>query len=522
MSTLARKRNVTILILALAVAVINFITMPAWFYSGDSYAIKSEAIHLVRNGEFGFSGKEELKLGDFLQHIDQYYLLNKKTGEYHNRWGFFNLMLSSLPELANIGQAEPLLDSGTLYADQRSILAHNIFNIILSVILAVFLYKSAGLFTRSSLLRLFLVLATLYASFTWNYMRAQSYEIVHLTLFTIFFYYYCIFLRTASGKRSFASYRSFYFYNLALAGLCLSKAFYFFLYPVLFIPICAKLLNRGRAGVVQGLLRNRQNLGLVILGGVITMAVFLLLSYWFYGEIFFGYLQNKPHTGQVALSWRYIPQRLHDYLISENRSLFVHMPLLIPGLAALPPYWRRHPYEAGFLLGAFLFAFTYFSFCYTVGEWCYGPRFFLFLLPVMCLPTACLFERFVRRKQYAVVSALAAAMLAVSVISVSAQMQVNSRNFHLRYLLAEYLRRNLELPPEIDNYFRHANFAVIARDTNLLLAGKHTGFLVIEFGKYFPHDKKAELFRILRNYIAARFPGNYYLRFYHLDERSPG
>ena len=522
MSSVASKRNATILVIAIAVAAINFIAMPAKFYAGDSYAIKAEAINLVRNGEFGFTKADAYKLGQFLDVRDQYFKFNETTGRYHNRWGLFNLALFSIPELVNIRKDEQLFKDRTIKADKASILAHNIFNCILSVILAVFLYKTAALFTRINTLRIFLVFSTLYASFAWNYMRAQSYDIVHLMLFTAFFYYYILFLRTIDGKHSFTSCRSFYFYNLCLAGLCLSKSFYFFIYPVLFFPLCAKLVHISGEGLFKGLVRHRMNLSLVVLAGVISMAVFLLFSYVYYGEIFFGYLRDHPHTEQLAFSSSFIPHRLHDYFVSHNRSLFVHMPLLILGLMAFPWYMRRHRYEASFLLGTFLFAVIFFSFCYTVGEWCYGPRFFLFMLPVLCLPSAYLFEMFINRRQYVALSALTVAVLVLSAISLRAQMDVNSREFHLRYELEDQLQLSVGLPPEIKSYFSHANFAVIARDTNTLASGGRTGYLAQAYGKYFPEDEKDEQFGKLRVFVTSRFRGNYFLKRYYSDPKPSG
>ena len=514
-------RNVTILAIAITVAVVNFISMPAKFYAGDAYAIKSEAINLVRKGEFGFRKSEKARIAPFLEVREQYYIFNELTGRYHNRWGLFNLALFSLPEMVNIGKHEPLFKEGNIKANKSVILAHNVFNIILSVILALFLYKTALLFTRINTLSIFLVFSTLYGSFAWNYMRTQSYEIFHLTLFTAFFYYYVLFLRAVDGRHRFTSYSSFYFYNLCLAGLCLSKSFYFYLYPLLFFPLCAKLIRNSGEGIVKGLVRHRANLSRVVLAGVLTMLVFLLFSYIFYGEIFFGYLKNHPHQQQLAYSYIFIPARLHDYFVSANRSLFVHMPLLITGLLGFPWYLRKYPYEASFLLGAFLFAVVYFSFIYTVGEWCYGPRFFLFLLPVMCLPTAYLFEIFISRRQHLALSALVAALLLISVISLRAQMNLNSRDFHLRYLLAGVLQQRVDLPPEIKSYFEHANYAVIARDTNILAAGGRSGFLAEAFGKYFPKDEKDEAYRKLRIFITSRFRGNYFLKRYYLDPQPP-
>ncbi|MEJ2761057.1 MAG: hypothetical protein P8126_05830, partial [Gammaproteobacteria bacterium] len=266
MSPVSNKNRVTLFLIAVLVAAVNFISMPDEFYAGDAYSIKLEAINLVRNGELGFSKSKSANISTFLRNKDQYYILNESTNTYHNRWGPFNLAVFVLPELANLGRNMYLI-GGKPYVGWHSILAHNIFNILLSVILAVFLYKTASLHTRRNYLRIFIVLAILYTTFVWNYMRAQTYEIIHLVLFAGFFYYYIVFLRAFDGIRSFRSYRSYYGYNLFLAGLCLSKSFFFALYPFLFFAICAKLMNTGGGGKISALWRHKNSLFWIIIPG---------------------------------------------------------------------------------------------------------------------------------------------------------------------------------------------------------------------------------------------------------------
>lgn len=510
MPAITHKRKLTIPLLAAFVLAVNFITMPADFYAGDSYAIKAEAIHLVRTGEFGFKKAEARDLGVLLDVTDQYFKLNTATGRYHNRWGLFNLLISSIPELVNMTRNEHFLRNGTLDIDEPSLFAHNIFNCLLSALLAVFLYRTAALFSRFNVLRLTLVVSTLYASFAWNYMRAQSYEILHLLLFTAFFYYYVVFLRCFDSRRRFTSYPSFILYNLCLAALCLSKSFYFIIYPLLFFPICARLTSINGGGLYRTVVRHGNNLLLVITAGVLTMLTYLIFSYFFYGQVFFGYLSAHPDSSRLAFSYRFIPARLHDYFVSENRSLFVHMPLLILGLAGFPWYLKRHRYEAWFLLVLFLFAVGFFSCCYTVGESCYGPRFFLFLLPVLCLPAVYPFELFIRQRRFAIVAALGTAVLVISAVSLRAQLEVNTWDFHLRYELQDQLQKGIGVPPAVADYFAHANFAVIARDTSRLIAGDPDNFLDQAYAQYYPGNNKGALYRKLSKYVSARFRRNYY------------
>jgi len=55
------KDRYALLFLVLIVGIVNFTTMPGEFYSGDSYAIKVESIHWLREGKFGFKPSEKKK-----------------------------------------------------------------------------------------------------------------------------------------------------------------------------------------------------------------------------------------------------------------------------------------------------------------------------------------------------------------------------------------------------------------------------------------------------------------------------
>jgi len=77
----------------------------------------------------------------------------------------------------------------------------------------------------------------------------------------------------------------------------------------------------------------------IIIPGIITLVIFLVFSQLFYGQFFLGHLHADPHSKQTAFSYVFIPDRLYDYIVSIDRSLFIHMPLFI---LALPGYKYFH------------------------------------------------------------------------------------------------------------------------------------------------------------------------------------
>jgi len=119
---------------------------------------------------------------------------------------------------------EEYIYQNDMLVDKYSLFSHNIFNCVLTLILALLLYKITSLYISSTVIKILFVLSVLYCAFTWNYLRAQSYEVVHLVLFSGFYYYFICFLRLLPPSRSFRSVPGFMPYNIFLALLCLSKS----------------------------------------------------------------------------------------------------------------------------------------------------------------------------------------------------------------------------------------------------------------------------------------------------------
>ena len=95
-------------------------------------------------------------------------------------------------------------------------------------------------------------------------------------------------------------------------------------------------------------------------------------------------LDAAAATGMIGIE--HVPERLYDYLVAPGFSLFLHFPLLVLAVFFARRFYRRYPVEA--VLGAvcaasLLGVFLVFE---SVGEWCYGPRYLLSVLPILALP----------------------------------------------------------------------------------------------------------------------------------------
>ncbi len=83
---------------------------------------------------------------------------------------------------------------------------------------------------------------------------------------------------------------------------------------------------------------------------------------------------------------------LWGQLLSPGRSVFVFSPPLVLSLVGLRAFWRRHPDVAAALaLTVLPLLLLYSRYLFWSGDWGWGPRYLVFALPVLLLPSAELF-----------------------------------------------------------------------------------------------------------------------------------
>jgi len=154
---------------------------------------------------------------------------------------------------------------------------------------------------------------------------------------------------------------------------------------------------------------------------------------------------------------------LYDLTLSPQWSLLLCFPPILLGIAGWKRFRREHKEEGIFILAVFV---VYLQANILRGnwrgEWCYGPRYFLFILPLLALPAvyalAWAGQRIRRPAGYLTLGAIAA----VSLLLIAAQWQVNRLDWFFRYHVAVDLA-SLKAP-EVREYFDHTNFAKINWD----------------------------------------------------------
>ncbi len=484
--------------------------MPGQFYRGDATVIKVEAINWVRNNEFGIPFSKADKIEGFLSLPESNYIENTSRKTFHNRWGFLNMIIFSLPEYAE----KKIFNNDEGYAleiiNKKSILLHNLLNLILSIFIVYYSYKISRLYTSKPFVSFVFVLLVIYTGYIWHYLRVQSYEIIHLVFFLGFYYYFIQFLRCLLlNKNSFNS-KYFILFNTILVFLCLSKSFYFILYPLVVITCCWSLITE-HSGDFSVLLKYKKILIMLCLPAIASLTVFLLCSSWYYDRYFIGHGSHDPLNLSNIWSIQYIPARLYDYLISQNYSLFVHIPILMLAIPSVHNFIYSYRYEAIFILLLFIFLISFFSVFYSVGEWCYGPRFFLFSAIILCLPAILSLETIMLKISQTKYLLLAIFISICSIYFINLQHNINQRPFFTRYHLEQFIAQaGIPISNDIKYYLETRNHAHISKNLNdFINTGKDNQLTYLLF-RDADLENKIKLKTFFRKYFDEMLPANYF------------
>ena len=177
---------------------------------------------------------------------------------------------------------------------------------------------------------------------------------------------------------------------------------------------------------------------------VIPGAFFLVVILW-YNWARTGSLTNSGYPTLAGLSETVFRESLFvglwSYFFSFGKSIFLYNPPLVLSVLALPLVSRRH---AAFLWALLLTAgplvCLYSKFVFWSGDWCWGPRYLLFVVPPMLIPAVFLLDEALRERKRIVLAACAAVfLLGVSVQVVGASQYWDhfirfSKNAQIRWL----------------------------------------------------------------------------------------
>lgn len=397
---------------------INFLAMPAEEYVGDAMAVRVETTALLNRGKWSVPEEVATNLGD----RGQYFFQNSSSGLWYPKYGVLNTLIY-LPCLALAK-----LTTGSLTFESNTTYVLNLFNLLLSGATAWYLALLGRRYTKSAAIVWLFVLSCFYATFWWNYLRAQTFE-TYVTLFMVAFYYH--FVSTHPGSLPSQSEEKRARCHLFLAAtflslLCLCKTVYVILWPIalgLLVLFPAPSAKRSR---LMGEI-------FCLAGPMLAAGTTILITNWarFGSPFSTGYTQWEAERQLFTLD---MFPALGAFLFGKQRSVFLHFPVLIFALAGWPILFRKYRFDAivALLLGVILLAVNSARPDWRGGA-CYGPRYLLPVLPLLSLPFVC-FASWVstqrsRLIKFGVGAVVAAALFYSSVL----QIGVNSLPFFFCY-----------------------------------------------------------------------------------------
>jgi hypothetical protein len=426
-------------LLVLAVALIDLACMPGLIMWGDPEAWRREAASILLRGELevpqplvgGLRGQW------FTQHVE--------TGAWYSKYGVMNALMTLPPMWVQSvsGGADWALASGPW------LLVYNLWNIALSALLAALLYRAAAAYTPRLALRALFVIAVMYCTFLWFYQRAQNSEIYQVVFFTALF----LCLRECRRTQAFRWALAAWLFTLALV---LTRVVYGLLIPLV-APLLLYALCAGRDG--REIRRLAPKLGAALaLPPVLIVALLGWINHVKFGAPWLtGYHQWEPAWHWPTGRWS---DGLYGFLLAPRFSIFLYFPPLIFALFGLRRFARAYPFDTVAVYACFA---TFLIFLAKLpawaGEWTYGPRFLLFVLPLASLPALAFAESLIEKRS--TWPARAAAVLAFAALGYSAylQIQVNRLPYYTYYIA----RPPEDVSPVAKAYFRN-HVGVISDD----------------------------------------------------------
>lgn len=209
---------------------------------------------------------------------------------------------------------------------------------------------------------------------------------------------------------------------------------------------------------------------LILLAGIIAF-----INNYKFGSVFeTGYGQWQKEFGFSLAD--IIPHFIKS-LISPQNSLFINFPHLIISIVVFKYFYNRYKQEAFLMFFTILPIYTLiYSFGNWTGDWTYGPRYFLFALPVMALPSLCYRDFFSSHKKFINYFLSITFCLFLSV-STFLSINTNSLSYFITYRI-KYNLSGMNDNPFIKQYFEKEHLGLIAYDLNVFkYFGKEPVFL---------------------------------------------
>lgn len=378
------RTDKTLWLLLLFVTLMGVAWMPQEIYPGDPIAMREESRSILLHQQLSIEAETQKVYGNNGQYVVQ----NPRNGLWYSKYGSMTSLMFMVPlsiELLIEGSLPPRSSpSRAFYL--------NLYNVLLSVLCAALIYRAARRFNIEARWAACFIILAFYSTYTWNYLRAQNSEIMQLLFFA------CTvnaFLNVIDRRRlAPTKIQPVALLWLSCAALTFCKVSYILCGPLFALGLVAERRQRTQESWVLCL---GKEIRLHLIPGLLLGGCVGLLNFVKFGAPWL--------TGYHA--WHPEEQRLSGDLLTALRGLFFTaqhglpycFPLLLLAVPMMRRWLRRWPVEYGTLL---LIATVYLLLIGKLpiwnGEWCYGPRYWLFVLPFVSLPAIEALQRLIQAR----------------------------------------------------------------------------------------------------------------------------
>jgi hypothetical protein len=435
-------------ILIAVVLVVGAVFAPAEIYPGDPMTMREEARSILERGELAISDAVARNY-DETSEVGQFVVTNPRNGRSYSKFGSMSGWFFVVPLAAE------KLAHGTLppFTSESRLFYLNVFNLALSVLIAASLYRTARRFEADPRAAATFVGICFYTTFLWNYLRAQNSEIMQLLLFawTVTAFLNLCEARCDSNKRV-----AIYLFWAAYAALLLTKASYLFIGPLFLAAIVCREWFAGRPSALAALMSELKDHAIP---AICAVAVWGIVNTIKFGAPWLtGYHVWKPELHSMG---GFLVEALAGLAFSVQFGFLFCFPVLALALPFVWKWLRARPVEYGAIcLVAASYVLLLGSMPVWRGEWCYGPRYWLFVLPFLSLPAV---DGLAWLRRRSLVAGLAA-MCLVFVLSYSAWLQIQVHRFPFFAYYALRLPLESIIPMHAPSDFEWQSYGRILHD----------------------------------------------------------
>lgn len=273
---------------------------------------------------------------------------------------------------------------------------------------------------------------------------------------------------------------------LFLLCLILTKLIFILIIPILFIILLFQKIGwpknpKNLADEIKNEFKKnfKQYLNYLIIPSIILISIALSVNYYKFGSPFnTGYtqwfLEKNIFSGNMF-------EGVYGFLFDKQWGIFICFPVLIFSLFGFSRFYKK--YKTDFVFSSLIlivFLLTYSMFINWKGEWSYGPRYLLFILPIMALPFIEVLENLSKKNKLLI-------FLIVTILGYSAILQINNNS--LGFFTYYQLERNFSSEEFIFGERNNATEPVFRRINNYFKT-RHLGKMNQDFYNYLKYGKK--------------------------------